>query len=106
VRADKSASEVKATTPQLSFQFPRAGEWLKALSDVQALYAGVPFNFPAQHQRAPDNAGQALGDGGTTSAVFRAQCELVELFWRTWFETTSKAYVSIWEAVGGFQRRH
>jgi hypothetical protein len=106
VRADQPASEVKPTTPQLSFQFPRAGEWLKALSDVQALYAGVPFSFPARHEREYDDVSQALADSGNPSAVFRAQCELVELFWRTWFETASKAYVSVWEAVGGFPGRN
>jgi len=36
-----------------------------------------------------------------TSALLSAQLELVELFWRTWFETASKACVSVLVAVAG-----
>jgi len=54
VRAHISGKKVEATPAQLSFPFPHAGEWLKALSNVQALYAGGPFDFASRHQRERD----------------------------------------------------
>jgi hypothetical protein len=102
VRAHISGKKVEATPAQLSFPFPHAGEWLKALSNVQALYAGGPFDFASRHQRERDEDIQGDPDSAdATSALLSAQLELVELFWRTWFETASKACVSVLVAVAG-----
>jgi hypothetical protein len=105
VRTNKPANEANGATAPLSFQFPHAGEWRKALSDAQALYSGAPFNFAPQPQRAHGDVSQEIGDSNV-SAVLNAQFELVRFFWKTWFDAALKTYAFGVEALGGFQRRN